>query len=40
VECTNAKGEKECFWGVDHLAQAALFLGLDREMEKGFRALM
>lgn len=37
---TNEKGETEGFFGVDHLAQLALFLGLDREVDRGFRALM
>ena len=27
-ECENAQGEKEGFWGVDHIAQMAGFLGL------------
>lgn len=38
--CTNEKGEKEGFWGVDHLGQVALFLGLDRSADGGFRALL
>ncbi|KAL2149547.1 hypothetical protein VTH82DRAFT_8198 [Thermothelomyces myriococcoides] len=28
--CTNAEGKTEGFWGVDHLGQIALFLGLPR----------
>ena len=39
-ECTNSKGETEGFWGVDHLGQVADFLGLDRALEKGFRATL
>lgn len=37
-ECTNSQGKTEGFWGIDHLGQAADFLGLDRSVEKGFRA--
>lgn len=37
-ECTNSQGETEGFWGIDHLGQVAGFLGLDRSVEKGFRA--
>ncbi|KAK0741655.1 thioredoxin-like protein [Apiosordaria backusii] len=29
---TNAKGEKEGFWGVDHLGQLVQFLGLEGEL--------
>lgn len=32
-ECENAKGEKEGFWGIDHLGQVADFLGLERSKE-------
>ena len=28
----NVKGEKECFWGFDHLGQVLQHLGLDRPM--------
>lgn len=38
--CTNEKGEKEGFWGVDHLGQVAMFLGLDKGVDGGFRALL
>jgi hypothetical protein len=40
--CTNAAGEKEGFWGVDHLGQVAQFLGLDRTKgkEKGWKAML
>jgi hypothetical protein len=38
--CTNEKGEREEFWGVDHLGQLALFLELDRTADTGFRALL
>ncbi|KAJ5788323.1 hypothetical protein N7457_003313 [Penicillium paradoxum] len=39
-ECTNSKGETEGFWGVDHLGQVADFLGLDRALDRGFRAAL
>ena len=29
-ECENGKGVKECFWGVDHLGQVMLFMGLEK----------
>ena len=32
-ECTNEKGEQECFWGVDHMGQVVEFLGLDRNKD-------
>ncbi|CEJ87562.1 hypothetical protein VHEMI04453 [[Torrubiella] hemipterigena] len=28
--CTNAKGETQTFWGVDHLGVAASFMGLEK----------
>ncbi len=41
---TNAQGEKECFWGFDHLAQVTNHLGLDRpaavSSEGGWRAML
>ncbi|KAL4810969.1 thioredoxin-like protein [Aspergillus unguis] len=39
-ECTNSKGEKEGFWGIDHLGQVIDFLGLDRSLDRGFRAVL
>ncbi|KAJ5610506.1 hypothetical protein N7510_007225 [Penicillium lagena] len=39
-ECTNSKGETEGFWGIDHLGQVVDFLGLDRNLDKGFRAVL
>ncbi|KKZ63120.1 hypothetical protein EMCG_02497 [[Emmonsia] crescens] len=39
-ECTNSRGETECFWGVDHMGQMAAFLDLDMTADKGFRAMM
>lgn len=40
--CTNAAGEKEGYWGVDHLGQVAQFLGLDRQkgQAKGWKAML
>lgn len=42
---TNVKGEKECFWGFDHIAQVAEHLGLERPIsggarERGWRAML
>lgn len=39
-ECTNPKGEKEGFWGIDHLGQVVDFLGLDRSLDRGFKAVL
>ncbi|KAL4984331.1 thioredoxin-like protein [Aspergillus falconensis] len=39
-ECTNSKGKKEGFWGIDHLGQVVDFLGLDRSLDRGFRAVL
>ncbi|KAL5341299.1 thioredoxin-like protein [Aspergillus crustosus] len=39
-ECTNSKGEKEGFWGIDHLGQVVDFLELDRSLDRGFRAVL
>ncbi|CAL5873738.1 uncharacterized protein PFLUO_LOCUS8020 [Penicillium psychrofluorescens] len=39
-ECTNSRGETEGFWGIDHLGQVVDFLGLDRSVDKGFRAVL
>lgn len=38
--CTNAKGEKESFWGVDHMGQLALFLGLEKPTTRGWQAVL
>ncbi|RAK74641.1 thioredoxin-like protein [Aspergillus fijiensis CBS 313.89] len=40
LACTSPAGEKEGFWGVDHLGLAAEFLELDVGMEGGFRVMM
>lgn len=36
---TNVKGEKEAFWGFDHLGQVIDHLGLERS-EQGLRAML
>lgn len=36
--CTNARGETESFWGVDHLGQVANFLGLQQPAMPGWKA--
>lgn len=38
--CTNAKGETESFWGVDHLGLVVSFLGLDKPSSAGWRAVL
>ncbi len=38
--CTNAAGQTESFWGVDHLGQVATFLGLKRPEAGGWKALL
>ncbi|TVY41333.1 hypothetical protein LSUB1_G001803 [Lachnellula subtilissima] len=37
---TNSKGERETFWGVDHLAQVADHLGLDKPKTGEWKALL
>ena len=37
---TNTAGEKETFWGVDHMGQVVEHLGLDRKEEPGLRAML
>ncbi|KAJ5273443.1 hypothetical protein N7478_008568 [Penicillium angulare] len=39
-ECTDANGNTEGFWGVDHLGQVANFLLLDRGMDTGLKSLL
>lgn len=36
--CTNSKGEKQSFWGVDHLCQVSNFLELPQPATPGWRA--
>ncbi|KAL2018048.1 hypothetical protein VTK56DRAFT_1314 [Thermocarpiscus australiensis] len=38
--CTNASGETEGFWGVDHLGQVVQFLGLGKGKGDGWRAVL
>lgn len=40
VVATNAKGEKESFWGIDHLGQLCDFVGVERPAGKGWKALL
>ncbi len=45
IAATNAAGEKECFWGFDHIAQVTDHLGLKRpvsgsSLEGGWRAML
>ncbi|CAO2648807.1 Nn.00g097560.m01.CDS01 [Neocucurbitaria sp. VM-36] len=37
---TNANGQRESFWGVDHMGQLCDHLGLERPGGKGWRALL
>lgn len=37
---TNAKGEKDTFWGVDHMGMLALHLGLKKPATGGWKALL
>jgi 2-hydroxychromene-2-carboxylate isomerase len=39
-ECTNTDGERESFWGFDHLGQVVDFLGVARGTEGGMRAML
>lgn len=36
----NAKGEKEGFWGVDHMGQLLEFLGVEVPQGKGYKSLL
>ncbi|OAA55969.1 Thioredoxin-like fold protein [Niveomyces insectorum RCEF 264] len=38
--CTNATGQTESFWGVDHLGQVTQFLGLQKPRDGGWRAVL
>jgi hypothetical protein len=40
VPATNAKGETEKYWGVDHMGQLCDHLGLERPSGKGWKALL
>jgi len=37
---TNSKGERETFWGVDHLGQVTEHLGLEKPKSGGWKALL
>ncbi|CAI7655555.1 unnamed protein product [Penicillium viridicatum] len=39
-DCVNAQGEKEGFWGIDHLGRLVDFLQLDASLDKSFRVLL
>lgn len=39
-DCVNAQGEKEGFWGIDHLGRLVDFLQLDDSLDKSFRVLL
>ncbi|KAJ5157119.1 2-hydroxychromene-2-carboxylate isomerase [Penicillium canariense] len=39
-ECINADGEKEGFWGIDHLGRVADFLHLNTSLDQSFRVLL
>lgn len=38
--CVNEKGEKEGFWGVDHIGQVCVFLGLEKPKQGGWKAVL
>ncbi|OAA58841.1 Thioredoxin-like fold protein [Cordyceps fumosorosea ARSEF 2679] len=38
--CTNSQGQKQSFWGVDHLCQVANFLGLPQPATPGWKAAL
>ncbi|KAI9718330.1 MAG: hypothetical protein M1828_006732 [Chrysothrix sp. TS-e1954] len=37
---TNREGQKECFWGFDHIGQVVMHLGLEREKLPGWKAML
>ncbi len=37
---TNAKGETESFWGIDHLAQVTEHLNLEKPKTGGWKAVL
>ncbi|KAJ5893816.1 hypothetical protein N7495_005507 [Penicillium taxi] len=39
-ECTNAYGEKDGFWGIDHLGRVAEFFQLDISVDERFSVLL
>lgn len=38
--CTRPDGETDAFWGVDHLAQVATFLGVEKPSTGAWKALL
>ncbi|ATY67274.1 2-hydroxychromene-2-carboxylate isomerase, putative [Cordyceps militaris CM01] len=38
--CTNSQGQKQSFWGVDHVCQVANFLGIPQPASPGWRAAL
>ncbi|KAJ4153293.1 hypothetical protein LMH87_009788 [Akanthomyces muscarius] len=38
--CTNSQGERQSFWGVDHICQVANFLGLQQPATPGWKAAL
>lgn len=40
LTCTNARGEKEGFWGVDHIGQVAAFMDLEKPKMGGWRSML
>ena len=40
IVATNAKGDVERYWGVDHMGQLCEHLGLERTVGKGWKALL
>lgn len=38
--CTDSKGEKEGFWGVDQMGQVCEFLEIDRPKQGGWKAVL
>ena len=40
VVATNSKGEKEGFWGFDHIGQMVDHLGLERPQTGGWKAML
>ena len=40
IAATNSKGEKEGFWGFDHIGQMIDHLGLERPQTDGWKAML
>ncbi|KAJ5085963.1 2-hydroxychromene-2-carboxylate isomerase [Penicillium argentinense] len=39
-ECTNTDGDKEGFWGIDHLGRVADYLGAETSLDEAFKVLI